>query len=82
MLEQVTHRCYQWPVASHDSFIKRHQGGRVLEILSEHTCQVLFPSLFFPLCFVLQKNIPVGPSFSTVVRACPCINRAGCKGMR
>lgn len=36
---KVTHRCYQWPVAEHDSHIKRHSGGRVLEMLSEHTCQ-------------------------------------------
>lgn len=36
---KVTHRCYQWPIANHDTFIKKHDGGRVLEMLSEHTCQ-------------------------------------------
>lgn len=35
---EVTHRDYQWPIGPHDSHIGPH-GGRVLEILSEHTCQ-------------------------------------------
>ena len=35
---EVTHRDYQWPIGPHDSYIGPH-GGRVLEILSEHTCQ-------------------------------------------
>lgn len=51
----VTHRDYQWPLKSWDTDIG-DQNGRVLEILSEHTCQgwmqgyaltgryVLFPS--------------------------------------
>ncbi len=34
----VTHRNYQWPVAECDTNIGP-DGGRVLEILSEHTCQ-------------------------------------------
>lgn len=34
----VTHRDYQWPLQSFDTFIGNHDG-RVLEILSEHTCQ-------------------------------------------
>ncbi len=33
-----THRDYQWPISPHDSHIGP-QDGRVLEILSEHTCQ-------------------------------------------
>lgn len=52
---KVTHRDYQWPVKVTDTDIGPHDG-RVLEILSEHTCQgwmqgyaltgryVLFPS--------------------------------------
>lgn len=35
---QVTHRDYQWPVQSWDTYIGP-DNGRVLEILSEHTCQ-------------------------------------------
>lgn len=35
---EVTHRNYQWPVLPHDTNIGK-DGGRVLEILSEHTCQ-------------------------------------------
>lgn len=34
----VTHRDYQWPLQSFDTFIGS-KNGRVLEILSEHTCQ-------------------------------------------
>ncbi len=34
----VTQRNYQWPIKEHDSHIGA-EGGRVLEILSEHTCQ-------------------------------------------
>jgi xylulose-5-phosphate/fructose-6-phosphate phosphoketolase len=34
----VTHRDYQWPLQSSDTYIGSHDG-RVLEILSEHTCQ-------------------------------------------
>ncbi|MCB1181537.1 MAG: phosphoketolase family protein [Chlamydiia bacterium] len=34
----VTHRDYQWPIGPFDSHISR-TNGRVLEILSEHTCQ-------------------------------------------
>lgn len=34
----VTHRNYQWPLHSYDTYIG-HKGGRVMEILSEHTCQ-------------------------------------------
>lgn len=52
---KVTHRNYQWPVQTKDTDISS-DDGRVLEILSEHTCQgwmqgyaltgryVLFPS--------------------------------------
>ncbi len=35
---EVTQRDYQWPVKPHDSHIGP-DNGRVLEILSEHTCQ-------------------------------------------
>lgn len=35
---EATHRDYQWPHHSFDTNISSH-GGRVLEILSEHTCQ-------------------------------------------
>jgi len=35
---EATQRDYQWPIHSHDSHIGSH-NGRVLEILSEHTCQ-------------------------------------------
>ncbi len=35
---EVTHRDYQWPIKSYDTNISS-KGGRVLEILSEHTCQ-------------------------------------------
>jgi xylulose-5-phosphate/fructose-6-phosphate phosphoketolase len=35
---EVTHRDYQWPLQAWDTFIGP-QNGRVLEILSEHTCQ-------------------------------------------
>ncbi len=35
---QATQRDYQWPTQPHDGRIGS-QGGRVLEILSEHTCQ-------------------------------------------
>lgn len=35
---EVTQRNYQWPTHPHDSHIGP-EGGRVLEILSEHTCQ-------------------------------------------
>lgn len=35
---EVTHRNYQWPIQPHDSSIGP-EDGRVLEILSEHTCQ-------------------------------------------
>jgi xylulose-5-phosphate/fructose-6-phosphate phosphoketolase len=35
---KVTHRDYQWPLQSFDTFIGP-VDGRVLEILSEHTCQ-------------------------------------------
>lgn len=34
----VTHRDYQWPIKPHDGHIGPN-NGRVLEILSEHTCQ-------------------------------------------
>jgi xylulose-5-phosphate/fructose-6-phosphate phosphoketolase len=34
----VTHRNYQWPVEAHNEKITQ-DDGRVLEILSEHTCQ-------------------------------------------
>jgi xylulose-5-phosphate/fructose-6-phosphate phosphoketolase len=34
----VTNRDYQWPISPHDSHISSHDG-RVIEILSEHTCQ-------------------------------------------
>lgn len=34
----VTHRNFQWPVGPHDTNISA-EGGQVLEILSEHTCQ-------------------------------------------
>lgn len=37
-LFDITHRNYQWPVGPFDSHISS-SGGRVLEILSEHTCQ-------------------------------------------
>lgn len=35
---EVTHRDYQWPLQSWDTYIGP-QNGRVLEILSEHVCQ-------------------------------------------
>lgn len=35
---KVTHRGYQWPLQTWDTFIGP-ENGRVLEILSEHTCQ-------------------------------------------
>lgn len=35
---EATHRNYQWPIKPYDSHISS-AGGRVLEILSEHTCQ-------------------------------------------
>lgn len=35
---KTTHRDYQWPLQPYDTFIG-HQNGRVMEILSEHTCQ-------------------------------------------
>jgi xylulose-5-phosphate/fructose-6-phosphate phosphoketolase len=35
---QVTHRNYQWPTKPFDSYISEYDG-RILEILSEHTCQ-------------------------------------------
>lgn len=35
---KVTHRDYQWPIGKFDDHIS-HLGGRVSEILSEHTCQ-------------------------------------------
>lgn len=35
---KVTHRDYQWPLKSLDTYIGP-DNGRVLEILSEHTCQ-------------------------------------------
>lgn len=35
---KVTHRDYQWPLQPYDTDISSH-NGRVLEILSEHTCQ-------------------------------------------
>ena len=35
---EATHRDYQWPVGPHDTYIGP-ENGRVLEILSEHTCQ-------------------------------------------
>lgn len=35
---KATQRDYQWPLQSHDTYIG-NQDGRVLEILSEHTCQ-------------------------------------------
>lgn len=35
---ETTERDYQWPIKSYDTNISRH-GGRVCEILSEHTCQ-------------------------------------------
>jgi len=35
----VTHRNFQWPTSKFDSYIAQNDGGRVLEILSEHTCQ-------------------------------------------
>lgn len=35
---EVTHRDYQWPLKPYDTYIGPH-NGRVLEILSEHTCQ-------------------------------------------
>lgn len=35
---ETTHRDYQWPTHPFDSHISS-SGGRVLEILSEHTCQ-------------------------------------------
>ena len=34
----VTHRDYQWPVHPWDTYIES-RNGRVLEMLSEHTCQ-------------------------------------------
>jgi len=36
---EVTHRCFQWPTPAADTLIKQNQGGRVLEMLSEHTLQ-------------------------------------------
>jgi xylulose-5-phosphate/fructose-6-phosphate phosphoketolase len=35
---EATNRDYQWPIHPHDSYISS-DDGRVLEILSEHTCQ-------------------------------------------
>ena len=35
---EATHRDYQWPLQSWDTYIGS-QNGRVLEVLSEHTCQ-------------------------------------------
>jgi len=35
---KVTQRDYQWPIQSYDTYIGEN-NGRVLEILSEHTCQ-------------------------------------------
>lgn len=35
---KVTHRDYQWPLHSYDTYIG-NKNGRVLEMLSEHTCQ-------------------------------------------
>lgn len=35
---EVTHRDYQWPIKPFDSHISS-SNGRILEILSEHTCQ-------------------------------------------
>jgi len=35
---EATHRDYQWPTNPHDSHISPN-NGRILEILSEHTCQ-------------------------------------------
>lgn len=35
---KVTHRDYQWPLKASDTYIGS-ENGRVLEILSEHTCQ-------------------------------------------
>lgn len=35
---EATSRNYQWPVSSSDSTLKA-EGGRVLEVLSEHLCQ-------------------------------------------
>jgi xylulose-5-phosphate/fructose-6-phosphate phosphoketolase len=35
---ETTWRNYQWPVPSHDSNV-RANGGRVVEVLSEHLCQ-------------------------------------------
>jgi xylulose-5-phosphate/fructose-6-phosphate phosphoketolase len=35
---QVTHRNFQWPTQPQDTYMGT-EGGRVLEILSEHTCQ-------------------------------------------
>lgn len=35
---KVTHRNYQWPIASTDEHIS-NLGGQISEILSEHTCQ-------------------------------------------
>lgn len=35
---QVTHRDFQWPIHPYDQNIS-DQGGRILEVLSEHLCQ-------------------------------------------
>lgn len=35
---ETSHRDYQWPIKKTDEHIKS-SGGRILEILSEHTCQ-------------------------------------------
>lgn len=35
---KATHRNYQWPIHTWDTHISK-EGGQVLEILSEHTCQ-------------------------------------------
>lgn len=35
---KITHRDYQWPLKPFDTYIGPN-GGRVMEILSEHTCQ-------------------------------------------
>lgn len=34
----VTHRNYQWPIKDYDKNIS-NQGGRIIEVLSEHLCQ-------------------------------------------
>lgn len=35
---EATHKNYQWPIHPFDSHISK-QGGRVIEVLSEHNCQ-------------------------------------------